>query len=281
MAESGTAAGGVDVVVIGSINVDLVTRVEHYARPGETVLGSSIARLAGGKGANQALAAVRAGARTRLIACVGDDLEGATLVHGLALRCVDVSRVRRTQTTPTGTAVIAVDGTGESTIVVVAGANAEVSVADVDLTGAGVLLLQLEIPLSVVSAAVRRARAEGVRVVLNPSPYADLPDDVIAAADPVIANEHEREAFGMRPRSLVTTLGAKGARWETASGEVIEVAAPEVGKVVDATGAGDAFAGTLAAALAAGSSERAALEAAVSAGSEAVTGHGAQGWTLA
>ena len=280
MAESDPADGGIDVVVIGSINVDLVTRVEHYARPGETVLGSSITRLAGGKGANQALAAVRAGARTRLIACVGDDAEGAALVHGLALRCVDVSRVRRTPSAPTGTAVIAVDGSGESTIVVVAGANGEVSVADVDLTGARVLLTQLEIPLSVVSSAVRRAAAEGVRVVLNPSPYADLPDDVIAAADPVIANEHEREAFAVPPRSLVTTLGAKGARWETASGEVIEVAAPEVAKVVDATGAGDAFAGTLAAALAAGHTERVALEAAIAAGSEAVTGHGAQGWSL-
>ena len=280
MAESGTAGCGIDVVVIGSINVDLVTRVEHYARPGETVLGSSITRLAGGKGANQALAAVRAGARTRLIACVGDDAEGAALVHGLALRCVDVSRVRRIQTAPTGTAVIAVDGTGESTIVVVAGANGELSVADVDVAGAAVVLLQLEIPLSVVSAAVRRAGAEGVRVVLNPSPYAELPDDVLAAADPVIANEHEREAFGVRPRSLVTTLGAKGARWETASGQIIEVSAPEVEQVVDATGAGDAFAGTLAAALAAGQTERAALEAAVAAGSEAVTGHGAQGWSL-
>jgi ribokinase len=281
MAEPGTAGSGIDVVVIGSINVDLVTRVEHYARPGETVLGSSITRLAGGKGANQALAAVRAGARTRLIACVGEDADGAALVHGLALRCVDVSRVRRSQSAPTGTAVIAVDGTGESTIVVVAGANSELSVADVDLAGAAVVLLQLEIPLSVVSAAVRRAGAEGVRVVLNPSPYAELPEDVIATADPVIANEHEREALRVQPRSLVTTLGAKGARWETASGEVIEVKAPEVDTVVDATGAGDAFAGTLAAALAAGRSEWAALEAAVAAGSEAVTGHGAQDWILA
>lgn len=271
---------GTDVVVIGSLNVDLVTRVEHYARPGETVLGSSVRRLAGGKGANQALGATRAGARTRLIGCVGNDAEGAALVHGLALRCVDVSRVRRTDAEPTGTALIAVDGTGESTIVVAAGANSEVSVADVDLDGAAVVLLQLEIPVSVVSAAVHRASAKGVRIVLNVSPFAELPDDVIAAADPVIANEHEREALRRQPRSLITTLGAKGARWETASGEVIEVAAPEVQKVVDATGAGDSFAGTLAAALAAGCTERAALEKAVAAGSESVTGHGAQGWAL-
>jgi ribokinase len=276
----GDTDGGIDVVVIGSLNVDLVTRVEHYARPGETVLGSSIKRLAGGKGANQALGAIRAGARTRLIGCVGTDAEGAALVHGLALRCVDVSRVRRSDTTPTGTAIVAVDGTGESTIVVAAGANGEVSVADIDLDGAAVVLLQLEIPVSVVSAAVRRAGVAGIRVVLNCSPYADLPDDVLATADPVIANEHERERLGTRPPSLVTTLGAKGARWERASGEVIEVSAPEVDRVVDATGAGDAFAGALAASLAAGKSERAALEAAVAAGSESVTAHGAQGWAL-
>ena len=278
--EGGSDAGRTDVVVIGSLNVDLVTRVEHYARPGETVLGSSIKRLAGGKGANQALGAVRAGARTRLIGCVGDDPEGAALVHGLALRCVDVSRVRRTDTAPTGTAIVAVDRTGESSIVVAAGANSEVNVADVDLTGAAIVLLQLEIPVSVVSAAVRRAGAEGVRVVLNCSPYAQLPDDVIAIADPVITNERERERLLTRPPSLVTTLGAKGARWETASGGVIEVEAPEVDRVVDATGAGDAFAGALAASLARGGSERAALEAAVAAGSESVTAHGAQGWAL-
>lgn len=267
------------VVVVGSLNVDLVTRVAGHPRPGETVAGDPLRRLAGGKGANQALAAVRAGASTRLLGCVGDDADGEALVHGLALRGVDVSGVRRVDSVPTGTALIAVDPQGEATIVVSAGANGEVGVADVELNGAHVLLLQLEVPSAVVSAAARRAAASGVRVVFNPSPYSASAAEVLDLADPVVVNRHEAAQLTSRPRSLVTTMGPDGARWETAGGEVLEVAAPTV-RAVDRTGAGDAFAGTLAAALAAGRSEREALEAAVSAGAEAVTAHGAQGWTI-
>jgi ribokinase len=267
------------VVVLGSLNVDLVVRVAAHPRPGETVAGRDLRRLPGGKGANQAVAAARAGARTRLIGCVGEDGEGSAYVEALASRGIDVTGVRRVRGAVTGTAVITVEDSGESTIVVVPGANAAVTVEDVDLAGADVLLVQLEVPLPVVAEAVRRAAAAGVRVVLNPSPYADLPADVVAHADPVVANALEAGRLPARPRSLLTTLGADGARWETAAGEVLTIAAPAV-DVVDATGAGDAFAGTLAAALAGGLDEHAALERAVAAGAEAVVWNGAQGWSL-
>ena len=273
-----TGKGGC-VVVIGSVNLDLVTGVPAHPRPGQTVPGTALRRLAGGKGANQALAAVRAGARTRLVGCVGADPEGEALLHGLALRGVEVTAVRRVADLPTGCALIAVDGAGESTIIVSRGANGDVGVADIDLHDARVLLLQLEVPAAVVSAAAWRAAALGLRVVFNPSPYVDPPDEALLVADPVVVNEHEAAQLVVRPRSLVTTLGPAGARWETASGEVLEVPAPVV-QAVDRTGAGDAFTGTLAAALAAGRSEREALEAAVAAGAEAVTVHGAQGWEV-
>src|SRR4051812_48526522 len=268
------------VLVLGSLNVDLVTRVERHPRPGETVLGEGLEQLAGGKGANQAVAAAAAGARVTMVGCVGDDAGGTAYRARLERLGVDVSGLRVVEGSPTGTALIAVSDDGENSIIVVPGANDlldEREVAAVDLLGPGdVLLVQLEVPRAVVCTAVRRAAARGARVVLNTAPYAALPADVVALADPVVANEHEMAALaeaGAEPRSLLVTFGANGAAWDGATAPAHEVAAVDV---VDTTGAGDAFCGALAASLAAGADRPAALDAALAAGAAAVRHPGAQ-----
>ncbi len=271
------------VLIIGSLNIDIIATVDRHPAPGETVRGSALGRAYGGKGANQAVAAAAAGAVTTLVGRVGDDTDGGAYVARLEGRGIDVSGVRTEPGSPTGTALIVVDTDGENSIVVVPGANAAVSTGDVD--GAfdadarrpQVVLLQLEVALDVVAHAVRAAAAAGVRVVLNTAPYADLPEDVLAAADPEVANEHEAAqlaALGVVPRSLVVTRGPRGASW-TRDGTTVEVAAPRV-EPVDTTGAGDAFCGALAAALAAGADQAVALTVAVAAGSAAVSRPGAQ-----
>lgn len=259
------------VVVLGSLNVDLVTRVERHPAPGETVLGEGLRRLAGGKGANQALAAARAGAAVTMVGAVGDDEGGRAYAARLAAAGVDTAALAVADE-PTGTALIVVDAEGENSIVVVAGANATVTADAVPALGPGdVLLVQLEVPLGTVADACRRARDQGARVVLNTAPYADLPDDVLALADPVVANEHEAARLSSTPGSLLVTLGADGARW----GDLALPAEP-VDDVVDTTGAGDAFCGALAAALADGADDATALRAALAAGARAVRHDGAQ-----
>lgn len=267
------------VCVVGSLNVDLVTTVLAHPRPGETVAGSGLDRLPGGKGANQAAAAARAGARTVLCGRIGAD--GVAYRDGLAGRGVDVTGVRVVPGTPTGHALIAVDERGENTIIVIAGANAELTAAEVArhadaITAADVLLLQLEIPLPAVVRAAEVAKAAGVRVLVNPSPWQVPPAGLLAVADPVVVNEHEAARLPSgAAASVCVTLGARGARWGAHT-----AAAPDGVTVVDTTGAGDAFAGALAAALAAGASDATALGLAVAAGSAACAWPGAQSWRL-
>lgn len=268
------------VLVLGSLNVDLVTRVERHPRPGETVLGDGLERLAGGKGANQAVAAAAAGGDVAMVGCVGDDDGGAAYVERLRARGVDTTGIRVCAGSPSGHAVVTVADDGENSIVVVPGANDlldEREVAAVDALGPGdVLLVQLEVPRTVVCTAVRRAAGRGARVVLNTAPYATLPADVVALADPVVANEHEMQALaeaGAEPASLLVTFGANGASWDGVTAPAHAVAAADV---VDTTGAGDAFCGALAAALAGGADREAALDAALAAGAAAVTHEGAQ-----
>ncbi len=271
------------VVVLGSVNVDFLVRVSRLPGPGETVSAAAIDRLPGGKGANQAVAAARAGAATSLVARVGSDSAGRACVEGLIGRGVDVSHVRVSTDTVTGAAFITVDEAGENTIVVVPGANATLSPDDVAasgaLVGADVVLLQLEVPIETVVAAAARARTAGARVVLNPSPWRSLPSELLAEVDVIVVNEHERTRLpATGAAAVVTTRGSRGARWD-GSGVTIEVAAPCV-RAIDTTGAGDAFAGAFAAALAAGAGDQEALERAVAAGADAVTWAGAQGWAL-
>jgi ribokinase len=269
------------VMILGSLNVDLVTRVERHPAPGETVLGDGLVRVPGGKGANQAVAAAEAGAKVAMVGRVGDDAAGAAYVERMKHLGIDVRGLQVTPATPSGHALIAVSAEGENTIVVIPGANGQVGLADLgplDALGPGdVLLTQLELPLDVIAQGVRTAHGRGARVVLNIAPYASLPAEVLALADPVVANEHEAKqlaADGADPASLLVTLGGDGARW----GE-LTAATPKV-EVVDTTGAGDAFCGALAAALAAGADNEAALTAAVAAGAQAVTRPGAQQGTL-
>jgi ribokinase len=268
------------VLVLGSLNVDLVTSVERHPRPGETVLGDGLSRLAGGKGANQAVAARAAGVEVTMVGCVGADAGGAAYRKRLAGRGIDVAHVRTVSGEPTGTALIAVSDDAENAIIVVPGANAALDDREVEavesLTVGDVLLLQLEVPLPVVCRAARRAAARGVRVVINIAPYAALPADVIALADPVIANEHEAVALaesGAVPGSLLVTYGANGTSW---NGRTWSAQSVPRHQVLDTTGAGDAFCGALAAALALGHDESHAMDAALAAGASAVRRVGAQ-----
>ena len=268
------------VMVLGSLNVDLVTRVERHPRPGETVRGEDLQRLAGGKGANQAVAAAAAGADVAMVGCVGDDAGGTAYRARLERLGLDVTGLRVAQDVPSGHALVHVADDGENTIVVVPGANDaldEREVAAVDALGPGdVLLLQLEVPFRVVCVAARRAASRGARVVLNLAPYAALPPDVLALADPVVVNEPEMQALaesGAQPRSLLVTFGANGASWD---GDTEPAVAVPEDEVADTTGAGDAFCGALAAALAAGRDRSGSLAAALAAGADAVRRTGAQ-----
>jgi ribokinase len=186
---------GHDVVVVGSINVDLVLTVDRHPLPGETLLGSSSAHLPGGKGANQAVAAARMGARTAMVGAVGRDPAAGTALSLLEDASVDLTGVTRTDAA-TGLAVVTVAADGENAIVVVPGANATMTpqrlreVATV-IAGAAVCVLQCEIPLDAVREAAHVAAAAGVRVVLNAAPATALPAATVRVADPLVVNQHE------------------------------------------------------------------------------------------
>jgi ribokinase len=269
------------VAVLGSLNVDVVTLVERHPSPGETVLGQAAGRFAGGKGGNQAAGAARAGtSHVQMLARVGTDEAGAAYVERLVALGIDASPVSTSRTAPTGTALITVDEQGENSIVVIAGANGEPDPSlahEAGRLGPGdVLLCSLEVDLGTVADAARAAHAAGARVVINLAPYAALPPDVIALADPVVVNESEMRQLAdsdLLPQSLLVTFGAAGARWGTEGVDGIPVPTAQVG---DTVGAGDAFCGALAAALADGAGPRAALEAANEAGAAAVRWVGAQ-----
>lgn len=268
------------VVVLGSLNVDLVASVERHPGPGETILADGrLERFAGGKGGNQAVAAAASGAAVAMVAAVGDDDGGQAYVERLRSRGIDVSAVRTTSV-PTGQAWITVDDEGENAIVVIPGANGEVGPDSLDslhsLGPGDVLLLQLEVPVRTVAAAARLAHGAGARVVINAAPYAALPHDVAALADPLVVNEHEALQLAdsdAQPTSLLVTFGAAGCSWDGERHDGIPVDGADV---VDTTGAGDAFCGALAAALATGADREAAVRAASQAGADAVRHRGAQ-----
>ncbi len=279
-----------EVVVVGSLNQDITVEADRRPEGGETVLGRAVSTAPGGKGANQAVAAARAGARVAIVGCVGADAAGEAMRAGLRAAGVDDTSVRALGDAPTGTALIVVDAAGENSIVVVPGANARLSAADVERAletrPEPLVLTQLEVPDDAVAAAARLAG----RFVLNASPARPLPQALLATADPLIVNAGEAAkvtgtdesdaralaaaAHAIGARSIVITLGARGACWSAPEGTVERVA-PSV-EVVDTTGAGDVFAGTLAARLARGADPEAALAAAVDAGAAAVGWRGAQ-----
>ena len=269
-----TAARGPRVVVVGSSNMDLVATVTRLPEPGQTVLGTGFATTPGGKGANQAVAAARAGARVSFVGAVGDDAFGESLRAVLSHDGIDTAGLREV-VGPSGVAVITVDSAGENTIVVASNANAAVTdLTDADraaIAAADLLMCQLELPLSVVVQAASWARAHDTVVLLNCSPVTSLPDDLVAATDVLVLNAGEAAAVGTavtdRVAHLVTTRGAEGARYRGPTGS-LRVPALEV-DVVDTTGAGDAFAGALAAFWPEGPQR--ALRAACAAGALAAT----------
>lgn len=286
-----TAAPG-RVVVVGSINVDLVVVTPRLPRSGETVLGGAFARHLGGKGANQAVAAARAGALVTFIGAVGRDADGDESVAALEAEGIDVSRIRRVDA-PTGVALIAVAPSGENQIVVAPGANALVAADDAALpnleAGGGVLLVCLEVPISAVIAAMGAARRIGLLPIVNPAPAQQLPPEVLAASPILTPNEEELLALtgeadadaavasllDAGAHAVVVTRGAAGAILADGSRRL-----PFGGRVVDAvdaTGAGDAFSGVLAAWLAHGYPLDLATAAANTAAGLSVTRPGARG----
>jgi len=284
------------VLVIGSINADLVVTLDRLPEPGETVTGGRFARHGGGKGANQAVAAARAGARVRFAGAVGDDDLGAAAIEQLAVEGVDVGAVARLEGEATGVALIAVDRAGRNQIAVASGANARVGAAlvaralEAAALGPGdVVLLGFEVPDAAVVAGARAAGAAGARAILNPAPARDLPDGALGHGVLLTPNGLEAAALtgetepAAAARALarranapvVVTVGADGALLADGDG-VVEIAAPEV-EVVDTTGAGDAFNGVLAAGLAAGAGIEEAARRAVEAASASVRRAGARG----
>lgn len=276
------------VVVIGSINVDLVVTADRLPAPGETVLGGRFAQHHGGKGANQAVAAARAGAQVAIIGAVGEDAHGTAALEALISEGVDVSRVRRVAE-PTGVALITVGPRGENQIAVAPGANAAVTPSDVHAVSGDVLLTNHEIPMETVAAALRAARHAGMTPILNPAPAHALPAEVLALGPILTPNEHELvvaignddpaaaldELVQRTDAPVIVTQGPAGAL--LAEGSDRErfpgYAAPAE---VDATGAGDAFAGVLAAWLADGRPLAEAIQAANAAAALSVSVAGAR-----
>ncbi len=270
---------GVDVCVVGSANLDLVAGASRIPMPGETVLGTSYAEHPGGKGLNQAVAAARSGATVIFVGAVGADAAGDRLRAVLADEAIDGTALL-TAGEPTGRALIVVDVHGENSIVVVPGANATVAPPR-PLPAAAVVLCQLEIPITTVADVLVAARAAGALTVVNPAPATALPDDVLAACDVIVPNEHEVELLGGVEALLgagcgavVVTRGGAGVDVHTTGGPTFHVA-PFAVDVIDTTGAGDAFCGSLAARLAAGDPLAVAVRWAAAAGALATTVPGA------
>lgn len=296
---------GQGVVIVGSLNMDFVVRVAELPRGGETVAGREFQTLPGGKGANQAYAVARLSGRTEtagrvcMVGCVGRDVYGEQLVAGLRSAGVETGRVRVTEKAATGVALIIVAEGGQNQIVVAAGANEhlrpdEVTDALTDI-GAAHLLLQLETPVETVAAAARRAKAQGMSVILDPAPARPLDASLLENVDTLTPNESEaltlaglggdeialadapavaRRLLALGPRRAILKLGDKGA-YVCGEGVDRHFPARQV-EAVDATAAGDCFNGALASALSEGMSMEEAVEFAVVAAAIAVTRVGAQ-----
>ena len=286
------------VVVVGSLNMDLVMRTPRVPVGGETLHGHEFSTLPGGKGANQAVACARLGAKVSMIGQVGNDGFGTTLRDGLAADGIDVSGVQRTTAAGTGVAMILVEDIGQNRIVLAAGANGALTPADIDahavrIGGAAMLVLQLEVPMPVVQRAIEIAHAAGVPVLLNPGPAAPLPEDVWSQVDILVPNESEAtllsgvevtdaasayaaaKVFRQRGvKCVLITLGANGVAVIDDAGERHLPA--HVVKAVDTTAAGDTFIGGLSAGLVEGMTMDDAVALGQRASALCVTRHGAQ-----
>jgi len=287
-----------DIVVVGSLNMDLVVKAPRMPLGGETLAGRDFQMIPGGKGANQAAAAARLGARVAMVGRVGGDAFGPPLIENLRRQGVDTGHVRIDEEAATGTAMIIVDDSGQNSIVVASGANGRVNEEDVDrlegaLSQARVLLLQFEVPLETVEYAIQMASRHQVRVILNPAPARPAPPGLIEKVDYLVPNEFEAGTLtGLETKDVpsaeraarkllrsgvpvvIITLGERGALMATDQG-MIHVPAREV-QAVDTTAAGDAFIGGLAVALVKGFPLEGAVRYGSCAGTLAVTKFGAQ-----
>lgn len=286
------------IIVLGGINMDLVTFSPRFPQPGETVVGTRFITYAGGKGANQAVAASRMGARSAMVGRAGGDIFGPQLLDGLAAAGVDVSGVGVNPKQSSGIAVISVDETAQNCITQVLGANdtcgpAEAAAVRRALPGASALLLQLEVSIDLSLEAARDAKTQGVTVMLDPGPVRPAPDELVALCDVITPNETEAQALVGFPvtgpesaaraasalldrgaGTVVVKLGAQGAYF--AGPDSKGIVQPFDVEAVDSVAAGDAFNGALAVSLAEGKDLREAVTVASAAGALAVTRTGAQ-----
>jgi ribokinase len=260
---------GVSVTVVGSVNIDLVARTARLPRPGETVTGASFARIPGGKGANQAVAAARLGADVRFVGAVGRDDFGRQALEAMRGDGVRADVVELDG--PTGIALVVVDEAGENTIVVAPGANAELRAEHVDVGEADAVLCQLEIPLDAVAEAARQARF----LCVNAAPARLLPPELLARVDLLVVNRYELETLGPQRGVVALTLGAEGAVLLEGGAEVARAHPPPV-DAVDGTAAGDAFTACLLVSLLEGRARDEALRRACAAGAVAASRAGAQ-----
>ncbi|RKY07312.1 MAG: ribokinase, partial [Planctomycetota bacterium] len=258
---------GKKIVVVGSSNTDMIIRVPWIPKPGETILGGKFSTAPGGKGANQAVAAARAGGDVAFIARVGNDMFGSEAIKGFVADEINIEHVIKDTTDPSGVASIFVDKNGENSIAVAGGANANLSPADIEaaektIASADILVMQLEIPIETVTAAAMMAHAGGVKVILNPAPAQPLTDDLLKIVSILTPNETEAELLtgigvedegdarkaaeallGRGVSTVLVTLGENGVIIATADG-MKKVDAFKVDPV-DTTAAGDVFNGAL------------------------------------